>query len=303
MMKKLKASTREQLVGYVFILPLMIYFLVFQLAPMLMSFGISFTEWNMRSDLKFVGLKNYIELLTNKLVYPNFWKSLWVTLKYILLTVPVGVILALVVAAMLNGLRKSEGIFKTIFYIPSVTASAAISAMWIFMLDSQYGLINQLLGKHILFLGDTNLALPTLSVMSIWGGLGYNTLIMLSAMKNISPDLYEAASIDGAGAIKKFFHITVPSVMPIIFFLCVTGLIGAFQAFDQMYMMTGGGPQGSTLTYMLELYKQAFEYGNMGTACAMSYILFIIIMVITFIQFKVLPQDASSKKEGKKHAA
>lgn len=296
---KSSSKRKEAVTAWLFILPLIIYFAVFQLSPMLMSFGISFTKWNMRGTPEFVGLGNYTQLFTNSLVYPNFWASLLVTVKYILMTVPAGVLAALVTASVLNSIRRGEGLFKTIFYIPSVTASAAVAAVWIFMLDSQYGLINQLLGTHITFLADKGLALPTLSVMAVWGGLGYNTLIMLSAMKSINPSLYEAAEIDGAGAVRKFINITIPSVMPITFFICVTGLIGAFQAFDQMYLMTSGGPEGSTLTYMLELYKQAFEYGKMGVACAMSYILFVIIMIITFIQFKVLPQNADSKKGGR----
>ena len=294
-----RKKRQENLIGYLFILPLIIYFLVFQLVPILMSFGISFTKWNMRKPPIFVGLDNYKQLFTNSLIYPNFWNSMLVTLKYILMTVPISVVLVLVVASLLNSLKKGDGIFKTIFYIPSVTASAAIAAVWIFMLDPQYGLINQLLGTHIVFLANKSTALGALAVMAIWGGLGYNTLIMLSAMKNIDPALYEAASIDGAGSFKKFLHITIPSVAPITFFITVTSLIGAFQAFDAMYLMTGGGPEGSTLTYMLELYKQAFEYGKMGIASAMSYILFIIILIITFVQFKFQPSEDKGRKEKK----
>lgn len=251
--------------------------------------------------MKFVGLQNYTHLLTNyKGLFDDFWPSLIVTLKYIVLTVPASVILVLVVAALLNSKVRGEGIFKTIFYIPSVTSGVAIAAMWMFMLDPQHGMINQILGTHISFLATKSTALYTLAVMAIWGGLGYNTLIMLSAMKGINESLYEAAEIDGAGAIKKFIHVTVPSVTPIIFFISITSVIGAFQAFDQMYLTTGGGPEKSTMTYMLGLYNQAFEYNNMGVACAMSYILFIIIMVITFIQFKVQPQNVDSGEGGKK---
>lgn len=297
----LKKKTRENITGWLFVMPLVVYFLVFQLAPMVIAAYISFNEWNMRTDMKFVGIQNYVRLLTNyQGLYDDFWPSLVVTIKYILLTVPISVMLVLVVAALLNSKVRGEGIFKTIFYVPSVTSGVAIAAMWMFMLDPQHGMINQLLGTHISFLATKSTALYTLAVMAIWGGLGYNTLIMLSAMKGINESLYEAAEIDGAGAFSKFFHVTLPSVTPIIFFISITSVIGSFQAFDQMYLTTGGGPEKSTMTYMLGLYNQAFEYNNMGIACAMSYILFFIIMIITFIQFRVQPQNIDNGEGGKK---
>lgn len=296
-----KKQFRENMTGWLFVLPLVIYFIVFQLAPMVIAFVISLNEWNMRTPMKFVGVENYTHLLSNyQGLFDDFWPSLVVTLKYIVLTVPASVVLVLVVAALLNAKVRGEGIFKTIFYIPSVTSGVAIAAIWMFMLDPQHGMINQLLGTHISFLATKSTALYTLAVMAIWGGLGYNTLIMLSAMKGINESLYEAAEIDGAGPIKKFIHVTVPSVTPIIFFISITSVIGSFQAFDQMYLTTGGGPEKSTMTYMLGLYNQAFEYNNMGIACAMSYILFIIIMIITFIQFKVQPQNVDNGEGGKK---
>ena len=296
-----KKQFRENMTGWLFVLPLVIYFIVFQLAPMVIAFVISLNEWNMRTPMKFVGVENYTHLLSNyQGLFDDFWPSLVVTLKYIVLTVPASVVLVLVVAALLNAKVRGEGIFKTIFYIPSVTSGVGIAAIWMFMLDPQHGMINQLLGTHISFLATKSTALYTLAVMAIWGGLGYNTLIMLSAMKGINESLYEAAEIDGAGPIKKFIHVTVPSVTPIIFFISITSVIGSFQAFDQMYLTTGGGPEKSTMTYMLGLYNQAFEYNNMGIACAMSYILFIIIMIITFIQFKVQPQNVDNGEGGKK---
>lgn len=282
-----KKRYKDQKLGYLFILPLLIYFIIFQLAPMVISLFVSLTEWNLISSPIFVGFDNYIELFTNALRYPDFWTSLWVTTKYIIFTVPTSIILALVVSALLNSNIKGEGIYKTIFYLPSVTAGAAIAALWTFMLDPQYGLINQVMGTNIAFLSNESTALPTLAVMAVWSGLGYNVLITLSAMKSINPDLYEAASLDGAGAFRKFISVTLPSVKPIIIFLTITSMIGGFQAFDQMYLMTGGGPNKSTMTYMLLVYKQANEYYNFGVASAMSYILFFIILLITILQFRI----------------
>ena len=304
-MKRFNArKVRINVAGWLFIAPLAVYFVIFQLTPMVMSLVYSFTDWNMRRDPVFVGLDNYIDLITNTdNLYPHFWPSLGVTVKYMLYSIPAGVILAVVVAALLNSKIKGERFFKTAFYVPSVTVSVAISAMWTFMLDPMYGMINQLLGTNIDFLGQTSTALPTLALMSVWGGLGYNVLIVLSAMKNIDTSLYEAAEMDGANVFRKFVSVTVPSILPTIFFVIVTSVIGGFQVFDQMYLMTGGGPQYSTYTYLLGLYNEAFGGAyRIGIACAMSYILFIIILIITFIQFKVLPQDLSgeSKRRAKR---
>ena len=303
MAKRLNArKVRINVAGWLFIAPLIVYFAVFQLAPMIMSLVYSFTEWNMRSDAKWVGFANYIDLLTNKdNLFPHFWPSLWVTLKYMLLSIPASVILAVVVAAMLNSKIRGERFFKTAFYVPSVTVGVAVAAMWTFMLDPMYGMINQILGTEIDFLGKTFTALPTLAMMSVWGGLGYNVLIVLSAMKNVDTSLYEAAEMDGAGALRRFLSVTVPGILPTVFFIVVTNVIGGFQVFDQMYLMTGGGPEYSTYTYLLGLYNEAFGGAyRIGIACAMSYILFIIILIITFIQFKVLPQDLTGESKRRK---
>jgi multiple sugar transport system permease protein len=288
-----RASTqraRQNRIGYLFILPFLIYFAMFLLAPMVMSFVISFMEWDLRSAPTFVGFDNYLNLMFDPIRYPEFWPSLGVTLQYILLSVPVGVFIALVISAMLNANVKGEGFFKTAYFIPNVTAVVAVAAMWIFMLDPQFGLINEVLGTNISFLGMPQTALATLAAMAIWSALGYNILILLSAMKSIDESLYDAAKIDGANAMQRFFSITLPSIQPIIFFILITATIGAFQAFDQMYLMTGGGPDGSTLTYLLSLYNHAFRYFEMGTASAMSYILLLIILFVTWIGFRFIPQ-------------
>lgn len=281
---------RQNRTGYLFILPFLLYFAMFLLLPMLMSFVLSFMEWDLRSAPTFVGLDNYANLLFDPIRYPEFWPSLGVTLQYILMSVPLGIAIALGVSAMLNANVKGEGFFKTAYFIPNVTAVVAVAAMWIFMLDPQFGLINDVLGTNISFLGMPETALASLAAMAIWGALGYNILILLSAMKSIDESLYEAAKIDGANAIQRFFAITLPSIQPIIFFIIITGTIGAFQAFDQMYLMTGGGPDGSTLTYLLSLYNHAFRYFEMGTASAMSYLLLLIILFVTWVGFRFIPQ-------------
>jgi multiple sugar transport system permease protein len=296
--RKTKSSTT--LVGWLFITPMLLYFLVFQLAPILMSFGISFTEWNWRSTPQFVGFDNYVQLFTNRILYPNFWKSLGVTLIYLLLSVPLSIVMTLVVSAMLNSKVKGERFFKSAFFIPSVTAGVAISAIWMFLIDPTYGLIgalNRAWGTEIYLLHDAKTALPTLAIIAVWSGLGYNVLIMLSAMKNIPGDLYEACELDGGGPLQKFFHVTLPGVRPTIEFLVVTSMIGSLQAFDQMYLMTGGGPDGTTTTFMLETYKMMFDYQEVGTASAMSYILFTLILMVTVLgRYRFTGEKVTKKK-------
>ncbi len=294
---RLKDRTRENIDGYIFIAPLIVYFTVFQILPMLLALYYSFTEWNLFHDPQWVGLENYIKLFTDTLTYPRFYPSIWITVKYALFTIPASVLLTTLVSAILTTEVRGERFFKTMFYIPSVTVGVAVTAMWMFMLDPLYGMINQLLGTEINFLGNEKTALGVLCVMSVWSGLGYNVLIMSAAMKNIDPALYEAADVDGAGFFTKFWRITLPSIRPTLNFIVVTGIIGAFQVFDQVYFMTGGGPVFSTYTYMFGVYNQAFDLRNVGTACAMSYILFLIILLITFLQNKLMPDDTTARDE------
>ncbi len=289
----MKAQTKQKLkrnaTGYAFILPLILYFVVFQLAPMLIALVISFTNYSLEhlTDYTFVGFENFIELFTNSVKYPMFWSSLKTTFFYILLTVPANIILALVVSALLNSKIKGEKFFKTVFYIPSVTVGVAIMVMWQQMLAPD-GLINQLFGTNVDFLNNESTALVVFAFMSIWGGLGYNVLIMLSAMKNIDPAMYEAAEIDGAGAVQKFLYITVPGVMPTVFFFLVTGLISGFQVGEQMLIIYGDTTMvQSVYTYVYGLYYTMRRSCDYATASAMSYFLFVIILIITLIQFRV----------------
>lgn len=294
----MKAQTKQKLkknaVGYAFILPLLLYFLVFQLAPMLIAMFMSFTNYSIDHlfDYTFVGFKNYIELFTNSAKYPRFWSSLKTTFLYILLTVPANIILALVVSSLLNSKIKCEKFFKTIFYIPSVTVGVAIMVMWKQMLAPD-GLINQIFSTNVDFLNNEATALVMFALMSIWGGLGYNVLIMLSAMKNIDPSLYEAAEIDGAGKWKQFTAITMPAISPTTFYLLLAGIINGLLTFDIARIFTGeswsgaAGPKDMGLTSVLYIYYQGVQFRNMPVASVMSMVLFLIIMVITVINYKL----------------
>ena len=291
--------------AWVFLMPLVVYFIIFQLAPIVLSFLISLTDWNGISDFDmadmWVGFDNYIEAMTNSILYPDFWPSFGTTFLYVLLTVPASIILAVAVAAMLNSHIKGEKFFKTCFYIPSVTAGVAVNAIWIHLIDPSrgvVGLINDAFDTNINLLGSSSTALLTLAVMSIWGGLGYNVLIVLSSMKNINSQLYEACEIDGGGVLAKFFSVTVPNIMPTIFFLVITSTIGGLQAFDQMYLMTGGAY--GTTTVMLEIYGLYMDQNQVGMASSMSYILFLFVIFFTFIQYQVIPSGDGKAKSRRK---
>lgn len=304
MERKTKIKLKRNVQGWVFVTPLIVYFLVFQLAPMVIAFIISFTKYDGIRAPEWVGIDNYIAVLTNRNnKYEYFGKSILVTIEYILLTVPANILLALIVSALLNAKVKGERFFKTAFYVPSVTASVAVTAMWKFMLDPQMGLINNILGTEISFLSTEGLNLVTLAIMSIWGGLGYNVLIMLSAMKNIDRSLYEAASIEGANAFKQFWSITVPGVMPTVFFFLITGVIGGFQAFEQMFLMTGKGTNFSTYTFVYGVYEQMLPGKDLGVGSAMSFMLFLILVGLTIIQFRSLHVTTPKPKKQRRAKA
>lgn len=292
---------RKNLTAWLFLMPLVVYFLIFQLAPIVISFLVSLTDWDgISNSITVVGFKNYIDVMTNTVLYEDFWPSFGTTFLYVIMTVPASIVLALVVAALLNSHIRGERFFKTCFYIPSVTAGVAVNAIWLHLIDPSrglVGLINDTFGTNINLLNSSATALPTLALMSIWGGLGYNVLIVLSAMKNINGQLYEACEIDGGGVLGKFIHVTVPNVMPTLFFLIITSTIGGLQAFDQMYLMTDGAY--GTTTIMFEIYRRYMDQSQVGIASSMSYILFLFVIFFTFVQYTAIPQGDGNRKHRK----
>ncbi|PKP61668.1 ABC transporter permease [Candidatus Atribacteria bacterium HGW-Atribacteria-1] len=298
----IKATTREKIAGYLFILPLLVYTGVFLIAPAVMSLFFSMTQWNMRTQPIWIGIENYKELVFNHLKYPYFGHSFWITIKYTLMAVPMGIGSGFCLALLINSVKreKIESFFKVAFYLPVITSSVAVAAIWKWIYDSRYGLLNIFLAKLGFegqnWLGDARTALFALAVLAMWG-CGVTMIIYLAGLKGISPQFYEAAKIDGASALDLFWYITLPLLRPVTFFLTVTGVIASFQIFEIIYVLYGagggsyGGPNNSTLTYIMYLYNHAFRYGEMGVACAMSFILFILILILTILQFKILPQS------------
>ena len=285
---KSKLSKREAKFGYIFISPWLLGFLMFVVIPIIASLYLSFTNYELfKSGTSWVGLKNYMELLTQDRL---FWKSLYNTIYFTVFSVPLGIAVALILALLLN--RKLFGItiYRTIFYLPAVTSGVALSLLWVWLFEPNYGLINVILGKIGVqgpgWISDLLWAKPALILMSLWG-IGGIMVILLAGLQGVPEQLYEAAELDGANWWQKFVHVTFPMISPVIFFNLIMGVIGAFQYFTQAYVMTGGGPVDSTLFYVLYLFRQGFLLLRMGYASAMAWILVIITLILTIVQFKL----------------
>jgi multiple sugar transport system permease protein len=279
--KLTRSQKKESREFYFFTSPWTIGFILFVLGPMIASILISFSQWDVITDPKWVGLANYKEIFTDD---PLFWKSLKITLLFTLILVPVQLMLSLLVAILLNQKVMAMPLFRTMFYLPTVLPVVASSMLWMWIFYPQ-GLLNFFLGLFGIspqqYLTSETLALPSIILMSLWGSFGTSMIIFLAGLQGIPRSLYEAAEIDGASIWQKFKRITFPMLSPVIFFNFIMGVIGTFQVFTQGYLLTDGKPNNSTLFYVLYIYRKAFEYLEMGTASAMAWVLFIIILVIT----------------------
>jgi multiple sugar transport system permease protein len=287
-------SRRERWAGYIFIAPWLVGFVVFTAGPMLASIGISLSFWSMLSPPSWIGLENYERLFSDD---PLFVQSLWNTAYYVALSVPLSTCLALGLALLLNQRVPAMGVFRTIFFLPSITNVVAVSILWLWVFNPEVGLLNsalRVLGiEGPLWLQSETWSKPALILMSLWG-VGGSMIIFLAALQGVSPELYEASELDGAGGLQRFIHITIPMISPAIFFSLVMGIIGGFQVFTQAFVMTGsaqlgseGGPNNSTLFVVLYLYKKAFQDFQMGYASALAWALFFIILAFTLAQRKL----------------
>ncbi|MFC7363357.1 carbohydrate ABC transporter permease [Nocardioides astragali] len=286
----------DTLTAYLFVAPAMLHTLIFMLVPAGAALYFSFTEWDMISPARWVGLANYQEVLFNGDVYPDFWKSVQVTALYVVLSVPASLLTGFVTAYLIDTVRRGESFYRLAFYLPVVTAEAAVGAVWLWLYDPQFGLVNQALGVIGLegkdWLGTPSTVVPALALIAAWQS-GTCMLIFLAGLKGIPSVYYEASEVDGAGAAQRLWRITLPLLRPTTFFLTVTGLISALQVFGLVYVLFSGspGPEGSGLTYVLHLYLAGFRNGSMGAASAMSFLLFVAILLITAVQFRLMPRD------------
>lgn len=278
---------KENRLAYLFILPLILQFVIFTSGPMIYSIYISLTDWNILQDANFVGLANYFHILTND----RFWLSLWNTLVY-LVGVPIGLFLSLVIAIWMNQGIRGTGIYRAIYYIPAVSSIVAITILWQWIYNTDYGLMNYFLGFIGIdgpnWLGNENFIKPAIIIMGIWKGIGVTIIFYLAGLQNIPKELYEASEIDGANFWQKYRYVTIPLLTPITFFLIVTGIINSLQIFVEIQIMAPeGGPNYSAASVVFFLWQRAFVYYDMGYASAIAWVLGIIMFIVTFIQFKL----------------
>ncbi|QTL99210.1 ABC transporter permease subunit [Iocasia frigidifontis] len=270
----------------IFLLPNLLGFIIFILLPVLASFGISFLEWDLLGEMDWIGLGNYKELMTDSV----FWKVLWNTIYFTVVTVPVGIMISLFLAIALNQKIRGLKIFRSVYFLPVISSMVAVAMVWQWIYNPQFGLLNYLLSLIGIngpsWLSSTIWAMPAVMITSIWKCLGFNMLLFLAGLQGISETYYEAAEIDGANWFSKFRNITIPLLSPTTFFVIVMSVINSFQVFDQIYIMTQGGPARSTSVLVHYLYQNAFQYYRMGYASSIAYVLFFLVFIVTLIQLK-----------------
>jgi multiple sugar transport system permease protein len=289
---------REELIGWAFALPFLLVFLIFMAGPILASAVLSFTDFGLR-DLRnplgtdFIGLDNYTALLDD----PKFRAALFNTAYFVIVGVPLTLIVGLAAALALDrGIRHFRTLFRVGYYLPVVTSIVAIAVVWRFLLNPDQGLLNMILNAigfdGANWLGDPTLAMPSIIAMAAWRNLGFAMIVFLAGLQTIPAQLYEAASIDGAGRWQMFRNVTLPLLRPTVLFLVVITTIGYLQLFEEPFVMTDGGPLDKTLSISMYMFQQGFEFFNQGYAAAIAWILFILVAIVAVVQFRLLRSEA-----------
>lgn len=278
----------EKLIAYLFILPSLVGFVVFFAIPAVRSVFISFQEWNLLTEAKYVGLENYQTIFADT----RFWRSLQITITYVLWNIPLQTVLAVLIAVMMDRLSQST-LLRGIMILPWLLPNVIVALLFLWLLDPTLGVINIVLqaigiGKQGFF-GAPDQAIATVAGVNIWRHMGYNAVLIFAGLKTIPKSLYEAAEIDGANGWTQFWRITIPLLRPVLVFVIVTSVIGSFQIFDTIAVTTGGGPAGATTTIIYYIYQEVFERRiTMGTATAASVVLFLILITVTILQTRFL---------------
>jgi multiple sugar transport system permease protein len=280
--------------GYAFALPFIASISIFLIGPLIYAFIISFKEFSFLNPeaSQWIGFANYIKLLSD----PTFKRALLNTTLYSLGVVPTQLVIALILALIVNSDIKGKTFFRVAYYIPTVTSTVAVSVIFLYLFKAD-GLVNALLAKFGIqgptWFNDVRFALPSIMMMAIWSSVGNYMVIFLAGLQDIPSELYEAAEVDGANKFQRFFKITLPMLRPIVFFNLVMSLIGTFQVFDQAYVVSQGtgGPLDATMTVVLDIYRTGFRDFNMGYASAMAFVLFVIILILTLIQRKLFKEE------------
>jgi multiple sugar transport system permease protein len=285
---------RREWSAYLFLAPSLLQFFVLLIFPVIFSFYLSFHEWNiLEPERPYVGLDNYTRLLGDRRVH----QAIFNTLYYTIVSVPLTLFCGLLVALLLNNQIRGRGLFRAMYYLPGVTSAVAVAIVWKWIFNGDFGLINYyllqlgLITEPVRWLTDPNMAMPSVIIVSIWGGVGGTMIIYLAGLQAIPDELYDAAKVDGAGPARTLFSITIPLLGPATFFLMITSIIGAFQQFGLPYLLTSGGPVGRTTTIAYHLYTSAFRNFEMGYAAAMSYVLFAMIFVFTILHMRFAYRD------------
>lgn len=288
MIWKKPLKRREMITGYLFVSPWLIGFVIFGLYPMVMSVYYSLCQYDVLRVPQFIGMQNYKELLADD---PYFWKSIWNTLFFTVLRIPLSILGSLFLAVLVNNALRGIRLFRTIYFIPSIVTGVVLSVLWMWMFNPQYGLINSFLAvlglDGPLWLQSPGWSKPSLVLMGLWSIGGGRMLVFLAALQGIPNQLYEAVDLDGGGWWSKFRHVTIPMISPVLFLWTVLEVIFSFQIFTEAYVMTKGGPLDSTLFYNLYLYFKAFDDFQMGYASALAWLLLVLTLIITVLQFKI----------------
>lgn len=287
---------RDSQTAYLFLLPALALLGLFVVYPMLHLLWMSLHKWNiLRGEARFVGAENYQAIFADA----SFWQALWNTLLFVALTVPTGVVISLGLALLLNKPLRGLGVFRTMIFTPVVTSTVAAGIVFVWLMDYDAGLFNRSLSligiAPINWLQSERWALPSIVLMTLWKQAGYNMVLLLAGLQAIPNDVYEASSVDGArGGWETFRFITLPLLAPTTFFVTVISTIYAFRAFEQMYAMTRGGPVGSTTTLVYYIFDRAFKFGDMGGAAVVACVLAVIVLLLTFAQFRWQPQGVKN---------
>jgi len=280
--------------GYWFVLPYVIFFLAFVAYPLCFSLILVFHRWNIVTPMEWIGLKNFGRLMHD----PLFFKALANTLTFLLIHIPLQIVVALACAMMLNRNIRMRCFFRSVYFLPVVVSGVAVTILWQQLYAYDYGVLNTLLRslgmQPVPWLIDASWAMPSIAIMATWKNVGIYIVLFLAGLQNIPGELYEAASLDGASAAKRFWHITLPMLNPTIVVIVVLSTIGGFSLFIEPYVLTGGGPMQSTLSGMLYIYNQAFTFGHMGYAATLGFVFALIILLVVLLQRRVVETEQTT---------
>ncbi|MCD6234443.1 MAG: sugar ABC transporter permease [Candidatus Marinimicrobia bacterium] len=287
---KRKSKNPENRIGYLMSLPYTLYFLLFVGFPLVFSFILIFHKWNVITPMEWVGLRNFIRLSQDKL----FFQSILNTLKFLIIHIPLQIVVALLLAVLLNQKIKARGFFRAVYFLPVIVSGVVITLLWRQLYAYDSGLLNTLLTKlglsRIPWITHPDWAMPSIAIMATWKNVGLYIVLFLVGLQGIPRYLYEAAEIDGARPVQQFFFITLPALNSTIVLVIILSTIGGFSLFIEPFVMTGGGPVNSTLSAMLYIYNQAFYFGHMGYAATLGFFFAVIVLIIVLIQKKLVEQ-------------